>query len=114
MCWRVINGRLVDESELLPPITLQRNPFLESEQQDASRWAIVHDRWKDPLDTLELLAPDEPFVQDMLATRENIRRTYDEITASVPDGLTPRARDEYVAAQVMQSIASGIAAKRRP
>lgn len=74
--------------------------------EDTSLWAIVHSRFRDPLDMIAAACPDEPFVQEMLATRERIRRRHEEIMASVPEGLSPRQRDEYVAASVMGSIVS--------
>lgn len=79
--------------------------------EDTSQWAIIHSRWKDPIDTLEAVAPDEPFVQMMLAQRERIRRQYEEIKASVPEGLSLRERDEYVSARVMGAIASDVTAE---
>lgn len=82
-------------------------------REDDSQWAILHNRFSDPFDLLAELAPDDPFVQQMLATREKIKRTYADITASIPEGLTNRERDEYVAARIMQSIAGGLA-KEQP
>lgn len=75
---------------------------------DDTQWAIMHSRFKDPLDMLAAVASDEPFVREMLATRERIARKYEEINASVPEGLSPRERDEYVSAQIMGSIGSEV------
>jgi hypothetical protein len=111
-CWRVRDGHLIDETELLEAITVPRNPIVDDIDGDGSKWAVIHSRSRDPLDFLAEIAPDEPFVQQMLATREKIKRTYAAITASVPAGLTKRERDEYVAARVMESIAAGVAGER--
>jgi hypothetical protein len=110
--WRVRDGHLIDEAELLESITIPRNPIFDNIGSDDSQWSIIHTRFQDPLDFLAEAAPEEPFVQQMLAERERIRRTYAEITASVPEGLTKRERDEYIAARVMQSIAGSLAEER--
>lgn len=76
---------------------------------DTSSWALIGSRFDDPLDTLAAVAPDEPFVQQLLADRQRIKRKHDEILASVPEGLSPRQREEYISARIMESIAANMA-----
>jgi hypothetical protein len=77
--------------------------------QDDSQWVVLHSRFQDPLDLMAKVCPEDPMVREMLAERQRIARKYEEILASVPDGLTPRQRDEYVSARVMGAISSGVA-----
>lgn len=39
---------------------------------DDSEWSVVTTRFADPLDILAQVAPEEPFVQEMLAQRDRI------------------------------------------
>lgn len=77
-------------------------------EADTSKWAVFTTRFQDPLDVLAQVAPHDPMVQAMLASRDRIDRRYKEIAASVPAGLSERQRQEYIAARVMGSIFSDV------
>jgi hypothetical protein len=76
---------------------------------DGSQWAIVHSRFRDPLDVIAEIDPEDPFIRSLVAQRERIGRQYEEIVASVPEGMSPRERDEYVAARAIGTIVSNVA-----
>jgi hypothetical protein len=76
---------------------------------DDSKWTVIRNRFADSLDMLAELDPDDPFIQQMVATRQRIARKHEEILASVPEGLSRRERDQYVSARIMGAIGSDVA-----